>query len=166
MILTNHSEIYELHSFLYQNEMKIATAESCTSGAIGDLLTSISGSSEYYYGGVIVYSEHMKTKLLNISREFLENNGVVSPEVAVAMAESVYKNLKTHFSISSTGLADVSNYPKYEKPFCYIGLHSNSFSKSYRVEAEGNRNEVKKKFALRSVELILDEIDKHWGLDK
>ena len=65
----------------------ISTAESCTSGLVGKLLTNVSGSSEYYMGGVISYSNDIKHRVLGVPQDMLDTYGAVSEQVAKAMAE-------------------------------------------------------------------------------
>jgi PncC family amidohydrolase len=83
----------------------VATAESCTGGLIGYLLTGVSGSSHYYEGGVVSYSDRIKQELLNVSTETLIAHGAVSHAVAREMATGVRKVLGTHVGISVTGIA-------------------------------------------------------------
>jgi len=83
----------------------ISIAESCTGGYIQHLITSISGSSEYYKGGIIAYSNEIKTKLLNVDNEILNSKGAVSEEVVKEMAYNVKKIFNTDYSIATSGIA-------------------------------------------------------------
>jgi len=83
----------------------LSSAESCTGGLLGMLLTSIPGSSKWYKGGVIAYSNIVKTDLLNVSPSLIKKNGAVSSETARAMAVGVRKLTGTDMSISVTGIA-------------------------------------------------------------
>ncbi len=82
-----------------------ATAESCTGGLIGHRITSLAGSSDYFMGGVISYTNSAKQQMLGVPAEILERVGAVSPECAAAMAEGARNTFSTDIGISSTGIA-------------------------------------------------------------
>ncbi|MGB1271188.1 MAG: CinA family protein [Endozoicomonas sp.] len=102
-----HSEllVQEIASVLQVRGWSLATAESCTGGGIGRELTVVPGSSLWYEGGVICYSNDVKTRLLSVPGPVLEECGAVSEPVALAMAEGVRKLLLTDVSIGVTGIA-------------------------------------------------------------
>ena len=85
--------------------LTVAVAESCTGGLLGSRITEAPGSSDYFLGGVIVYSNEVKEKLLQISPRLLNEVGAVSTEVAVAMAEGVRQLLGADIGIAITGIA-------------------------------------------------------------
>jgi PncC family amidohydrolase len=85
--------------------LTLATAESCTGGLIGHLLTEVSGSSEYYLGGVISYSDGVKEHQLGVDARILANHGAVSAQTAVAMAEGVRSRFAASIAVSVTGIA-------------------------------------------------------------
>lgn len=90
---------------LVQQNKKLAVAESCTGGYISHLITSVSGSSEYYNGSVTSYSNEMKEKLLGVSRENLEKYGAVSEQVAREMVEGVKRVMNADYAVATTGIA-------------------------------------------------------------
>ena len=90
---------------LVQQNRKLAVAESCTGGYISHLITSVSGSSEYYNGSVTSYSNEMKEKLLGVSRENLEKYGAVSEQVAREMVEGVKRVMNADYAVATTGIA-------------------------------------------------------------
>ncbi|HPR57854.1 MAG TPA: competence/damage-inducible protein A [Bacteroidales bacterium] len=83
----------------------VATAESCTGGYIAHLITSVPGSSAYFKGSVIAYSNQVKTELLGVDAAILEKYGAVSEEVVRQMAQGVRSNLKTDYGIAVSGIA-------------------------------------------------------------
>jgi nicotinamide-nucleotide amidase len=83
----------------------LATAESCTGGLIGHRLTQIAGSSAYFLGGVIAYSNESKVRDLGVSGALIEKHGAVSEEVARAMAEGVRARFGADFGLAVTGIA-------------------------------------------------------------
>ncbi len=82
-----------------------STAESCTGGGIALGITSISGSSDYMQGGIVAYSNEIKRRLLQVSRETLDSVGAVSESCAREMARGVRQAIGTDVGISSTGIA-------------------------------------------------------------
>jgi len=85
--------------------MTLATAESCTGGALGASITSVAGSSRYYWGGVQAYHNDVKMKVLGVEEAALAVHGAVSETVAKAMATGVRKRLGTDWAVSTTGIA-------------------------------------------------------------
>ncbi len=83
----------------------VSTAESCTGGMISQLLTSVPGASAYYMGSVVSYAVSVKKDVLGIPAETFQDYGVVSSEVAAAMAEGVRRTIGTDYAVSTTGLA-------------------------------------------------------------
>jgi nicotinamide-nucleotide amidase len=83
----------------------VSTAESCTGGAIARLFTENPGSSAYFKGSIVAYSNDIKTKLLNVEAELLQNHGAVSREVVEKMALESCKQLESDFSIATSGIA-------------------------------------------------------------
>lgn len=93
---------------LSDHQATLSTAESCTGGYVAHRLTSISGSSAYFLGSVVSYSNEVKSEVLGVSEYDLRAYGAVSEPVAKAMAEGVRKRLKSTFGISTTGVAGPS----------------------------------------------------------
>ena len=90
---------------LLENDQTLAVAESCTGGYISHLITSVSGSSGWYKGGVTAYSNEIKQQLLNVSAETLEKHGAVSEQVVCEMAEGARRKMNTDFSVATSGIA-------------------------------------------------------------
>jgi nicotinamide-nucleotide amidase len=96
----------QIVSYLLQmRNLKLAAAESCTGGMLAERITSISGSSRYFLGGAVVYSNELKTELANVSKELIEKHGAVSQEVAIALAEGIRQRCKADVGIGITGIA-------------------------------------------------------------
>ncbi|MGB8364511.1 MAG: CinA family protein [Rhizomicrobium sp.] len=85
--------------------LRIATAESCTGGLIGGLLTEIPGSSDVFDRGFIVYSNRAKSDLLNVPGDLIADAGAVSEAVARTMAEGAVQNSNAHMAVAVTGIA-------------------------------------------------------------
>jgi len=90
---------------LSERRQTLATAESCTGGLVGHMLTEIPGSSAYYLGGLIVYSNEAKSKFCDVPLSLLEQFGAVSPQVAQALAQGVRARFNADFGVGVTGVA-------------------------------------------------------------
>jgi len=119
---------------LINNNLTIATAESCTGGLIGKRLTDTSGSSEYFLGSVTAYSNKLKTFLLDIPNDIINTYGAVSEETALEMAKGVRDKTEADIAISTTGISGPRGGTK-TKPvgLVYIGVVTpeNSIVKKY-----------------------------------
>ncbi|MEP7361157.1 MAG: CinA family protein [Chloroflexota bacterium] len=85
--------------------LSLATAESCTGGLVGHLLTEIPGSSDYYLGGLVSYSDDLKQRELGVDASVLEHHGAVSAQTCVAMAEGARHRYGASVAVAVTGIA-------------------------------------------------------------
>ncbi|MBN1455352.1 MAG: CinA family protein [Methanomicrobia archaeon] len=125
----------------------LATAESCTGGLVGDRITNISGSSEYYKGGVVAYANEVKESVLQVARTILTEKGAVSAECAVAMANGVRTLLDSDIGISTTGIAGpTGGTPEKPVGLVYIALATKDYvaheKHIFHRDREGNKCEA------------------------
>jgi competence/damage-inducible protein CinA-like protein len=133
-----------LEQIVQMRNSTLAVAESCTGGLLADRITSISGSSRYFLGGAVVYSNELKTAFADVPKSLLDKHGAVSREVAVAMAEGIRKRCKATFGIGITGVAGPSGGSE-QKP---VGLvyHALASERETQVEERnfpGDRKRVR-----------------------
>ena len=103
---TNGESLEQIVGYLLQVRSKtIAVAESCTAGLLSERLTTISGSSRYFLGGAVVYSNELKTELAGVPPLLIEQKGAVSEEVAMALAEGIRQRCKAGIGVGITGIA-------------------------------------------------------------
>ena len=158
-----HQKLLEdIGNLLRKKDLTISVAESCTGGLIGYNLTSVPGSSDYFKGGVIAYSNEIKTNLLSVSPLTLKKFGAVSSETAGEMASGVKKLLKTDVGISSSGIAGPTGGSE-DKPVGTVALGVDIPQKiiTNMVHLEGDRNDIRKQATLRVLEMLkilLEEI--------
>ena len=124
--------------------LTISIAESCTGGLIGHRLTEVSGSSKAFKGGIIVYSNQAKMKLLDIKESTLDSHGAVSEETAKSMAENVRKKFNTDYGLAVTGIAGPTGGTK-DKPVgtVYIGMAKENHAEAKRYNFGNNRKNNK-----------------------
>ncbi len=90
---------------LSSKNKSLSVAESCTGGYVSHLITSIPGSSSYFIGGVVSYANEVKSEVLNVDSNLIENHGAVSREVVIAMAQNVRMLMHTDYAIATSGIA-------------------------------------------------------------
>ena len=101
---TEDRELAErIRQYMVSHHLTLATAESCTSGRIAATLTSVSGASDYFQGGMVVYQNELKTRFLGVSPELIAEHDVVSEAVVRQMAEGCLELYGTDYCICSTG---------------------------------------------------------------
>ena len=148
---------------LLKKNLYLTVAESCTGGLIGSKITTIPGSSNWFTGGVIAYSNHLKTTLLNVDHALLKSHGAVSGSVARAMAARLAARTGAKVSVSVTGIAGPDGGSE-DKPVgtVYIGLYYNDKVKDTLHHFSGSRKEIQEitaQTALDTVRLALLEMD-------
>lgn len=142
-----------LGSRLRRLDLSLAAAESCTGGWLGKLVTDVPGSSDYFRGGVVCYSNEAKVALLGVPSKFLEREGAVSAAVAEAMAVGARRAFAADVAVSATGIAGPGGGSE-QKPVgtVYLGLAMGDRVRSRRHWFPGNREAVR----LRTANLLLD----------
>jgi nicotinamide-nucleotide amidase len=134
--------------------LKLAVAESCTGGLLGERITNIPGSSDIFVGGVIAYDNAVKLSLLDVSPKTLELTGAVSEEVALEMAAGVKQRLKADIGISVTGIAGPGG-GTIEKPvgLVWIAVDAGE-AKARRFHLIGDRAEIRQRAAQAALEMV------------
>ncbi len=138
-----------------EGNLKIATAESCTGGMLGEILTSMSGSSAFYDGGFVTYSNSLKKELLGVTPELFEAHGAVSAEVAEAMAKGALDKSGANYAISITGVAGPSG-GSAEKPVgtAFVGLAGKNFVLSKKMFYPAQRDRIRRYAAFFALDLL------------
>lgn len=154
--------ITQVYKSLVKTKKTVAVAESCTGGLCSNLLTQISGSSQCFILGIVAYSNAVKENLLKIPHSLIIQKGAVSKDVAVQMAGNIRKIALTDFGIGITGVAGLTGGTP-EKPVgtVFIAIDSKNKKICKRFHFSGNRITVRKKSALKSLELLKNTLKKH-----
>ena len=151
------AKIKETIRLAVKNEAKITCAESCTGGLLSALFTEISGASEVFDCGFIVYSNQAKSDLLKIDPKLITKYGAVSSQIARQMATNSIKNSKATISIAITGIAGPKGGSK-TKPvgLVYIASFNQKTKKliTKKFNFKGSRFEIRKQSALAAIEML------------
>ena len=144
---------------LRESGRKIILAESCTGGLIAKTITDIAGSSEIFYGSMVVYDNLLKEKLLDVSQEILENYGAVSAECALAMVRGLFKTAPADYAASVTGIAGPGGGTE-TKPvgLVYMGFGTKDSIWVCRFHFTGNRETIRRKTLIKFEEMLWEHL--------
>jgi len=150
-----------IRNLLRQRGWTLSIAESCTGGLICDRITDVSGSSDYFMGGMVNYSNESKEKHLGVPMADIKRYGAVSPQVAKKMAQGVRKTFNTTFGLSTTGIAGPTGGSK-EKPvgLVYIGVSSGKETWVMKLNLKGSRREIKEKATEKALQFFYEIVQK------
>lgn len=134
----------------------LATAESCTGGLVGKLLTDAPGASDFYRGGWITYDNGMKTSQLGVEANLLEAHGAVSEPVAAAMADGARHRADADFAVSVTGVAGPAGGTEH-KPVgtvCFGLAGRDAETATHRAVFPGDRDLIRLRAALHALNMV------------
>lgn len=137
--------------------LTLALAESCTGGLIGHLITEVPGSSAYFLGGVVAYAYEAKEQLINVPHDLIVRHGVVSQEVALAMAIGIRRVLGADIGLAVTGIAGPGGAtPTKPVGLTYIALAAEGTEWCRRYLWMGDRSSNKSQSAQAALALLLE----------
>jgi len=148
--------IEQIVSYLLQMRgMTLATAESCTGGMLAERITSLSGSSRYFLGGAVVYSNALKTQFANVPKSLIDRHGAVSREVAASMAEGIRKRCLASYGVGITGVAGPTGGTE-QKPvgLVYIALAGEEGTQIVERNFPGDRQRVRQFSTQQALEMV------------
>ncbi|BAT71324.1 competence/damage-inducible protein CinA [Thermosulfidibacter takaii ABI70S6] len=135
--------------------LSLATAESCTGGLLANLITNVSGSSDYFRGGVVAYLEDVKASVLGVSWDSIKKFTVYSHEVAKEMAQGVRLLIKSDIGLSTTGIAGpTGGTPEKPVGLVYVGLATKEGVESFEFKFNFDRVGNKKAFAKAALDVL------------
>ena len=146
----------QIISYLLQmRSMTLAVAESCTGGLLAERITSLGGSSRYFLGGAVVYSNELKTQFANVPKALINQHGAVSREVAAAMAEGIRKRCLSSYGVGITGVAGPGGGTE-QKPvgLVYIALAGEEGTQVVERNFPGDRKRVRQFATEQALEMI------------
>ncbi len=145
---------------LISNGYTMVTAESCTGGLIGAVLTSLPGSSAWFRGGIIAYDNSVKTALLGVPENTLQMHGAVSEQTVSAMAEGAAKKLNADCAVAVSGIAGPDGGTS-EKPvgLVCIGVFCRGQVKTFSEQFSGGREEVREKTVVKSLRCLIESMN-------
>lgn len=147
-----------LHKHLLEKGITVSTAESCTGGGVASAIVENAGSSDYFMGGVVAYSNRAKMEVLGVKSETLERVGAVSRETAVEMAEGVRRLMHTDIGVATTGITGPGGGSK-EKPVgtIWVCVASDSGIKAIQLGLEDKGRHTNCRTAIHAALTLLAE---------
>ena len=145
----------EIRDLLSLYNLKLSVAESCSAGGISSKICSISGSSNYFLGGIVAYSNQSKIRDLGVSQQSIQQFSEVSKEVAIQMSEGISKKFNSDFSVSTTGYAgplgqDIGKV--------FISVKTPKSTDVKELKLYGDRREITDQIVNQSLQILLEKI--------
>ena len=149
-----------LHNLILKRKLRLACAESCTGGLVSHRITNVSGSSEYFSGGVVSYSNEAKAGLLGVSWDTLNSVGAVSEETVREMARGARRTFDADIAVSISGIAGPSGGTP-EKPVgtTWIGLSTKEGEWARHFVWDGDRERNKHYSSEAALQFVIDYLE-------
>ncbi len=153
-----------IQAAMLEGGLTLATAESCTGGLIGHVVTEVSGSSDYYVGGIVSYSNALKEAELGVDAHILATHGAVSAQACVAMAEGARRRYGASHAVAVTGIAGPRGGSD-AKPvgLTYVGVADADGHDVRRFTWDGDRHANKVSSAAAALQLLSERLDARRG---
>ena len=156
MLLQNKFLSKEINDKFWKENLTLATAESCTAGSIASVITAIPGSSRFYKGGIVAYSDEVKTNLLGVNPETLASKGAVSEETVIEMVKGAMKSMNADCAVATSGVAGPTGGTP-DKPVGTVWIAAARGEKVITMKANGDegRNKNIQHATLNALQLLL-----------
>ena len=132
----------EISDLFWKEGLTLATAESCTAGNVAAAITAIPGSSHFYRGGIIAYSNEVKENMLGVNPETLENKGAVSEETVIEMVKGAMKSMNSDCAVATSGIAGPTGGTP-DKPVGTVWIAVGKQEKIVTMKLEGDEGRQK-----------------------
>ena len=155
MSLQNKFLSKELSDKFWKEDLTLATAESCTAGNIAAIITAIPGSSHFYKGGIVAYSDEVKTNLLGVSPETLQTKGAVSEETVIEMVKGAMKSMNSDCAVATSGIAGpTGGTPENPVGTVWIAAGIKDKIMTLKISGDEGRNKNIEKATLNALQLL------------
>jgi len=149
----------QLHDLCVELDVSIATSESCTAGLFASKITSISGASSFFKGGIIAYQNNIKINLLGVSKSIIREETEVCSKVVEQMAEGVRNKFLADFSVATSGYAGpVGGTDINPVGTVFIAISSKERIVSKRFVFAGSRESIVNQVVIKGVGFLLEEL--------
>ncbi|HET6179737.1 MAG TPA: competence/damage-inducible protein A [Candidatus Sulfotelmatobacter sp.] len=141
--------------WLQMRNATLAVAESCTGGLLAERITSVGGSSRYFLGGAVVYSNNLKTELAGVPAEMIDRHGAVSREVAAALAEGIRYRCESTLGVGITGVAGPSGgTPDKPVGLVFHGVASSTGTEVIQRNFPGDRKRIRRFASTMALDMV------------
>ena len=144
-----------VHDLLCRSNFTLGLAESCTGGMLGEIFTSFSGSSKYFKGGIISYSNEVKENILGVSEKTIFQHGAVSEQAVLEMLAGTQSKLKTDFALAISGVAGPLGGTD-DKPVgtLWVGIATPEYKKAFKYFYNYSREQIRKIACYKALDLL------------
>lgn len=151
-----------IQELLYNSDKKIGTAESCTGGRLAEALIAVPGSSNYFNGSIIAYTNEVKENLLGVDHQVLEEQTAVSEEVARQMVLGAIKTLRVDFAVAVTGVAGpAGGTPENPVGTIWIGYGCNTDVRTWKLSENFGRDINLSIATSKALQLMVEFLKEH-----
>lgn len=151
-----------IQELLYNSDKKIGTAESCTGGRLAEALIAVPGSSNYFNGSIIAYTNDVKENLLGVDHQVLEEQTAVSEEVARQMVLGAIKTLRVDFAVAVTGVAGpAGGTPENPVGTIWIGYGCNTDVRTWKLSEDFGRDINLSIATSKALQLMVEFLKEH-----
>ena len=151
-----------IQELLYNSDQKIGTAESCTGGRLAEALIAVPGSSNYFNGSIIAYTNEVKENLLGVDHQVLEEQTAVSEEVARQMVLGAIKTLRVDFAVAVTGVAGpAGGTPENPVGTIWIGYGCNTDVRTWKLSEDFGRDINLSIATSKALQLMVEFLKEH-----
>lgn len=151
-----------IQELLYNSDKKIGTAESCTGGRLAEALIAVPGSSNYFNGSIIAYTNEVKENLLGVDHQVLEGQTAVSEEVARQMVLGAIKTLRVDFAVAVTGVAGpAGGTPENPVGTIWIGYGCNTDVRTWKLSEDFGRDINLSIATSKALQLMVEFLKEH-----
>lgn len=152
--MSTKSQIEEIINLLNDRHETLATAESITAGGLSKEITSVSGASKIFVGGITAYQNVIKEQLLGVELETISKNSVVSEAVALAMAAGARKKFATTWAIATTGVAGPDPLEGHQPGEVWIAI-TGPINKAAKLTLTGSRDAIREATIASAIETFV-----------
>src|SRR5574344_83909 len=146
----------EINQLLWKAEKTLSTAESCTGGRVAEAIITVPGSSVYFKGGVISYTNEIKEKLLGVSHELLEEKTAVCEDVVIAMVKGAIKTMNTNYAIAVSGIAGPGGgTPEIPVGTIWIACGTEDDIETMKLEGDDGRDQNLARTTQKALQMFL-----------
>ncbi|UCF31468.1 MAG: CinA family protein [bacterium] len=146
----------EIARICLEKKWRIAVAESCTGGLLGGRITAVPGSSSYFLGGVVAYSNSLKVSLLHVDPDLIQQHGAVSGDVARAMAKGIAAAATAEIGVAVTGVAGPEGSEEKPPGTVFIAVCTPLVSLSRHYHFSGDRAAVREAAVREALALVVE----------
>ena len=154
----------EISEYLWRAGKTVSTAESCSAGLVSSSIASLPGASTYFRGGVVVYTNELKTQLLGVSEELLAEHGAVSEECARAMVEGAIEQLHTDYAVAVTGYAGPGGGPEAKVGTIFVAAGKKGMVEVRMLSGDDGREKNVARACLVALQILLETLKNDFPL--